>query len=299
MQRNPRLSVIVETKSIGEHADADGRDLLEQCLRAVAREVGGLDAEVLVMRGEAMEVDVAGACPGARVIDCPGGSYVEMKWAGTRAATGDLVTYMDGDCMPGPGWAHAIVAALADADVSAGRTRYESRSLPAVAAGFFDFGFVQGGPGRPPKGLLFHNLAMRREVALATPMDVRFRRTGGCGDLFTRLREGGARIVYRPDQLVIHHDDWRGGMWVRKRIRNGVDVAKLARLRGEGGPLTPAVVAARRLAADVLRLARRSDRDVTAATVPVVFVLAVIARALEGLAGVTAVVAPGLFARYG
>jgi hypothetical protein len=298
----PLLSVVVETTSIGEHGD-DPAGFLGRCLDSLSLTLDGLDAEVLVMQGNSIGAatlsDQLDRCPGARIVDSSGATYVEMKWRGTQEAHGDLVAYIDGDCVATSGWAAAIVEALGDADVSTGRTLYASTTWRGRAAQVFDFGFSGRASDHRAFGIIYSNLAMRRTVALAVPADLRFRRSGGCGSLYTRLKQAGASVVYSPDQVAIHHDDWRHGGWVAKRVRNGVDAAKQDRVAGRARAVTPATTAARRLAHDAWRLTRWRDPDLPASSVPPLMLLALVGRTIEAAAGVAASIRPEAFSSYG
>jgi hypothetical protein len=104
-------------------------------------------------------------------------------------------------------------------------------------------------------------------------------------------------IVFNPDQGVIHTDDFRGGRWLAKRVRNGADITKVGELaptsrverwtpRGTFG--FPLHVAARRAAGDIVRLAR--DRAAVNRPVerPLFIAAALAGRTLEGGVGVIA-----------
>ena len=132
--------------------------------------------------------------------------------AGARAARGDVLAFVDSDCLADPGWLEALLPELADPEVAAvgGRIlaaserswleRYEAVRSP------LDLGDARAaaGPGRPVPYLVTANLVVRRAD---------FERTGGFEErlrwgedveLCWRLHRAGRRLVYQPAGRVRH-----------------------------------------------------------------------------------------------
>jgi mycofactocin system glycosyltransferase len=132
--------------------------------------------------------------------------------AGAREASGEVLAFVDSDCLADPGWLQALVPELADAEVAAvgGRIlaaserswleRYEAVRSP------LDLGPARAiaGPGRPVPYLVTANLLVRRAD---------FERTGGFDErlrwgedveLCWRLHRAGRRLVYQPAGQVRH-----------------------------------------------------------------------------------------------
>jgi mycofactocin glycosyltransferase len=132
--------------------------------------------------------------------------------AGARAARGDLLAFVDSDCLADPGWLEALVPELADPEVGAvgGRVlaaserswleRYEAVRSP------LDLGpsRAAAGPGRPVSYLVTANLVVRRaDFEGAGGFDERLR-WGEDVDLCWRLHRARRRLVYQPAGQVRH-----------------------------------------------------------------------------------------------
>lgn len=122
---------------------------------------------------------------------------------GWRAASGKVIAFTDDDCVPGPSWVGALVAAVeAGADVAQGATSPDpaqsarvgpfSRTMEVTA----ETGYYQT-----------CNVAYRRDcLERLGGFDERFRRAAGEDtDLAWRARAAGARTTFVADALV-HHD---------------------------------------------------------------------------------------------
>jgi mycofactocin glycosyltransferase len=138
--------------------------------------------------------------------------------AGARAARGDVLAFLDSDCVAEPGWLEALLPELADPEVAAvgGRIaaasertwleRYEAVRSP------LDLGAVRAaaGPGRAVPYLVTANLVVRRtDFEAAGGLDEGLR-WGEDVDLCWRLHRAGRRLVYQPAGQVRHRH--RGGI---------------------------------------------------------------------------------------
>jgi mycofactocin system glycosyltransferase len=132
--------------------------------------------------------------------------------AGARAARGDVLAFVDSDCLVDPGWLEALVPELDDPEVAAvgGRIaaaserswleRYEAVRSP------LDLGPARAaaGPGRPVPYLVTANLVVRRaDFEEVGGFDERLR-WGEDVELCWRLHRAGRRLVYEPAGRVRH-----------------------------------------------------------------------------------------------
>jgi hypothetical protein len=150
--------------------------------------------------------------PSLRILSAPFSTSYELMNAGARAATADIVAFIDGDCTPSPGWIRHLVdgfQAHPEAVGISGLTLYEGdgfrdRVMALLSRSYSD-------PGRPGPTRFFcnNNGGMRREVFLRHPLP-----TVG-GPYASRLqteaiwREGG-RFRFEPGMRLVHdYEGWR------------------------------------------------------------------------------------------
>jgi mycofactocin system glycosyltransferase len=158
--------------------------------------------------------------------------------AGARAARGDVIAFVDSDCLADPGWLEALLPELADPEVAAvgGRVlaaserswleRYEAVRSP------LDLGAARAaaGPGRPVPYLVTANLVVRRaDFEAAGGFDERLR-WGEDVELCWRLHRAGRRLVYQPEGRVRHrHRDGVGAFASTRASYARSEAALLAR----------------------------------------------------------------------
>ena len=137
------------------------------------------------------------------------GSYAARN-RGAGAARGAVLAFTDSDCEVGPGWARAIVDALADPDVHAVQGHTTGRAGRSVWSAYCGRQYAETlqamteGPRLDRADT--RNLAVRREV---------FERLGGfrtewlyAGDweFGARMHHEGMAIASEPSMQVTHHD---------------------------------------------------------------------------------------------
>lgn len=165
---------------------------------------------VVVDDGSATPVAVPG---GVRLVRLPRSrGPAAARNAGARAASSELLAFLDSDCLADPGWLEALAPELQDPEVAAagGRVapaaerswleRYEAVRSP------LDLGPARAGarPGRPVSYLVTANLVVRRtDFEAIGGFDDRLR-WGEDVDLCWRLHEAGRRLVYQPAGRVRH-----------------------------------------------------------------------------------------------
>ena len=111
---------------------------LRSCLRVFAAEEFGEPVEILVVETPellaGMPDDVRAIAPGARFLAAPGPGAAELRNAGVREASGDLVAVLDSDCVPEPGWLCAAVETLRACWCARSACSSARGSIPGVAA---------------------------------------------------------------------------------------------------------------------------------------------------------------------
>jgi GT2 family glycosyltransferase len=224
---------------------------------AIGEEIGAEE------RGE-----IARRYPQVRLATAAANNYFDPKNRGAAAASGEIVTFLDGDCTPEPDWLEKLIARFdCNVDGVAGCVRYDRGSRVARALSVPVFAYILTEEDGLASGINIGNAAFRREILLANPLDARLIRNGGCYNLFHSLRAQGARIVYAPDAKVWHALDFTGLGFLGKHWARGRDGLNVYRYDERGlfrgtrwyrrlGPLALMALSARRVLVDWRRLAR-------------------------------------------
>ena len=233
--QGPRLSVVVPTR--------DRPSMLEGCLRALDAATGPHDEVVVVdsCSTDGATADVARA-HGVRVLRAPRPGASLARNLGWRAATGEVVAFVDDDVRVAPGWAEAMAAVFAahgDADFVTGRLGLrpedEGKARPVA---FFDEAEPFVIDASRVQDLHGANVAVRRSALEAVGgydeqlgPGARWRAAEDV-DLIDRLLQSGRTGRYEPAAAAVH-EQWRSRSdLVRLEWRYGIGLgARLARLR--------------------------------------------------------------------
>ncbi len=217
---------------------------LERCLRSLDRQRGGRVAfEVIVVdNGSRMPVaEICRAFPGVRLAAEPVPGPGPARNRGAALAKGEIIAFIDADCVVHQGWAEAIVEAfrVPGVDVVGGDIRILPRSAQRTALEAYEdlysyrarlfverHGYAATG-----------NMAVRADVfrrvgpfqGLGTHEDVvwgRKARTLGCNIVFrpgvavsTDACDSFEALAKRLDRLVVHS---RSDTWPRGQLRWGI-----------------------------------------------------------------------------
>jgi hypothetical protein len=313
--RASRLTVVIETNNRREYTDRGlaPSDQVGRAIDALAAQQEVRSVEILlVTKGGPTAADRALATrPHVSIISVdPGASYYEVHNAGGCAATTEYIGFVDSDCIPHPRWVHTAVATLdGGADVVTGRSQYADPGGWAHAMSFFDFGSIGPRPDGSATQFILSNSAFRRDVFVSHQLETRIRRSGGGYLAAARLRADHRVVAYNPEMLVAHGNDYKRGLSLGKRLRNGHDAAVLLRVDDTGvlphrwilllGPLAAPLVAGKRIWDDWGRLRhRRSDLGISVAEVPVLVLLSIPMRLIEGGAYAVSSVWPSIIGKY-
>lgn len=235
----PTVSVIVETWNIGSDPA-----LLSAQLDRLALQLAELATEVVIthagIAAATRDALAATLALPVRWVELPASAgYYEHKNAGFDASTGDLISFIDGDCAPATGWLEALLAPFDDdAQVVAGATSYAGALAPL--ANELDFPYFDGveprrrfaatsrTPSPTVRNFFANNVAFTREAFASrryptiTPMF-----HGQCQVLALRFVEAGIPIVYAPDARVTHAWPDSAGEWLQVRLLRGADMTQL------------------------------------------------------------------------
>ena len=307
----PSISVVIETVN----AETGPRTDLGEVLAGLAKQTypkERIEILVVVEQGNrAIRDPLYEHHPNVRVVETANLTYYGMKTAGIERATGDVIALLDSDTVPAPVWAERIANRIeTGADVVAGKTRYRSGAALARTFDFFNFGYIQGDENGRANGFLPNNVAFRRNVILEHKFDPRILRSGGAHLLGHKLMALGYRLVYEPEQRVIHN--FYGILpELRMRVKSGYDCVNLSRLDPERfltesaylqrSSFALAIVYARRIVFDArAAIGNRRDLDISLVQIPYFFLISPLVRGLELIAALITMVKPEYFAeKYG
>lgn len=188
--------------------------LLERTLQGVARQLRPIDEVIVIDNGPSRDTEQVACAAGVRYVPEPKRGYGYARNSGLAQARGEVIYFLDDDCIPAPDWSDILWNAVesGEADLASGsrtpgqaglaaRLEYLSTDgpvlSPAIAAG-------------PARHLSTSNLILRREVIEKT----------GCfdtaltmcedRDYTTRARKLGFRLRFEPRARVTHYPALRG-----------------------------------------------------------------------------------------
>jgi glycosyltransferase involved in cell wall biosynthesis len=197
----PVLSVVIVVH--------DDRERLVDCLRSLEGQIAGAGpVEVVVVddgsTDGAAEL-VAELFPSVRVIRKPNEGADLSRNRGIDESTGELIAFLDADCVASSTWVETVLAALVaePGAVVGGRVTHRGPLLRRVL-GVADFGEYQGLAPRPARCLPTCNLALARSTLGGVRFDPRLAAAGGDTVFTETLRRGGAPLLYRPVLAVEH-----------------------------------------------------------------------------------------------
>ncbi len=244
--RRRRVTVVVAARNERAHIDA--------CLRALAAQAD-VDVEwdvVVVDNGSTDDTAARAAAHGVRVVREPRAGVARARNAGVRAATGEIVAFVDADCVPEPGWLRALVTGADDPTVGCFVGEIVPLASASPVARYVHERRVISQLHlltRLPPGAATGSIAYRRSVFAAIGGFDESLPGGEDSDLFWRMvRTDRFRVRYAPRAVVAHAHPTRVGEHVRRSYREGVALGAFRRKHAADVParLTsrPAVVVA-------------------------------------------------------
>ena len=228
----PEISVVIVSDYAGG-GEKSWKDL-RNTLMALARQEGQVKAEWLLCENEtsvgSMPDDIRRLLPDSKlVLSGEGGSY-ELKNAGFRAATADIVAMLDADCVPAGNWLkHAVAAMNARPQVAiiSGRTVYPPAGLTERILSLLSRSYVDRGKPGPTRFISNNNSIWRRDVYLKNPLP------SGLGPFAGRMQSesiirAGYQLWFDPSIRVVHDfEGWAMESDIRRNTGYGTVVARL------------------------------------------------------------------------
>ncbi len=217
----PRVSVVVCT--------FNGARTLERCLGEVERlDYPDLEA-IVVDDGSTDETAAIAARHACRLISTPNQGLANARNTGMRAASGEIVAYLDDDAHPDRDWLRYLVATMQDHDFAGAG----GPNLPPAGQDIVGrcVGESPGGPihvllsDREAEHIPGCNMAfVKKSLAGIGGFDPQFRVAGDDVDICWRLREAGHSLGFSPAALVWH--ERRGSVRAFLRQQRGYGAAE-------------------------------------------------------------------------
>lgn len=241
-EKKPPVSVIVEgyneSLSLGSINDT---------MEGLKKQNFPLDQVEVVLVGSAMQANewrkmYPSELPffSVKTVEADGAHYFELKNKGARVASGEILAFTDSDACPEPGWLSSIDGGIRNgADVVAGLTLFRSRNgwgpthLLMQTAASISWGSVVGRILREgpiiARGFQSHNVAFRSDAFRRHQYRTDLGRTCAGWFLYKALKKSGTKVVFQPEQKVIHAFAMR--WWgPRLHVRFGYEILLLRRL---------------------------------------------------------------------
>ncbi len=240
-ETHPRVSVVIPT--------CNRREVLGRCLEALSGQVH-TDFEVIVVDDcstddtPAFLIEFAGGHPG-----------LDLRWLrnethaganpsrnrGIRAAAGELVAFLDSDCIADPDWLRRLLDGFKSERVAAVTGRVDDLEPSNIYELAFKGTHRLSVPG-PAHRLVAGNMCVRRELLLRHMLDedraaqaqtedgrpdVSVSGRGDEEGLFLRLRAAGYEQLVAPDAVVLHEHHIGRRVFFRQAFRGGRSAARL------------------------------------------------------------------------
>ncbi len=230
------ISIVVPTR--------DRPQSLARCLASLAAQ-GAIALDVVVVDDGSRDrgaIDAAATVlDTTRVVSGPRRGPAAARNLGARAAEGEVICFIDDDCIATSGWAAALSdAATAVRDsaglgVAAGRTSAPPDASAAVAASQAIVEYLTAASlhqdGEAVRFAPSCNLAATRETLRRLPFDESYRSAAGEDrDWCARVVAAGVEIAWEPAARVIHQQELDGARdFLRQQYRYGRGAAQFRR----------------------------------------------------------------------
>lgn len=262
------------------YTDQRWHDMCDALTSVTAQSVLPTEILLVVDHNPALAQRAAGAFSGVRVLTNRGPRGLSgARNTGVEASIGEVLAFLDDDAVAEPDWLARLLAHYADPDVIA----VGGAARPRWPAGFQRSGWISatgvldwivgcsytGLPTEPAevRNLMGCNMSFRRSVfAEIGPFSSAVGRLGtvplGCEEtelcIRARQRLPGARIVFEPHAVVVHHVSRDRLTWSYLRRRSWAEGVSKAVVSGLTGA-TDALSTERRYVTRVLPAALGSD----------------------------------------
>lgn len=245
--------IVVADYAAGEGATYAG---LRAALHALSRQTYSGSVEHIVVEStrfrQQVPADLATILRDVQVVFCATPDSLALRNEGVRLARGDVVVFLDADCIPDPQWLERMMETMADhpeASVVSGRTVYGGASLMERTFSLLSRAYVDRGGAGATRYISNNNVAFRRAVLLAHPFPT-------SANPFVMALHAGAILAahgilwFDPEARVVHaYGGWafenevsRNAGWATIAVRQVASQARLAWLVRLGYAAIPVFV---------------------------------------------------------
>lgn len=222
----PRISVIVPARN-----EAPG---ITACLCALTVQDIGEEFEILVVDNGSDDAtaQLAAAFP-VTVISEPRTGRAVARNTGIQSASGDILAFIDADCIPRPSWLRELLAGSDDAEYAC----FVGEIVPLKGSGTVSRYVHERGLicqlrllSQAPPVAATGNIAYRRDVFNTIGMFDETFEFGEDGDLFWRMvRSRRFRYRYNAGAIVAHKHPERVGEFLHRSFREGTGLGRFRR----------------------------------------------------------------------
>jgi len=216
------VASIVIVSDYGSGAEKGWQDL-RATLNALAAQDFDEPVEFLLVENsrfqDAIPDEITAILPSLSIIFSNSESSYALKNDGARAARGEIVGILDGDCVPERGWIRHMVIALREHSnyaLVSGRTVYEGRTIAERAYGLLSRSYLDRGETGPTDSIANNNSGFRKSVLLEYPFPDA---VGAFGERLhvEDMRRAGHRMLFAPGMLTVHaYEGWNMEKDVRR-----------------------------------------------------------------------------------
>lgn len=240
----PYLSVIVELDNILHGEVTRARTMLARLLDQIRENKLEPRVEVLVMYDETairpkdaqdiVSATTTGESPFVQLVSTKGLRYYSLKNEGARRTTGEILLFVDSDCVPEDDWLRRLLESFdnSEVDIVTGNSYVDRDTFYAktFAVGWYFPPRLPDGPLVATRTTFVNTLAMRRHVFERYPFPEETSLYMGQGVTWNRtLATNGVTIFLNPSARVAHPPP----VFLRSAIVNGYDTAQRTRQPGE------------------------------------------------------------------
>lgn len=209
------------------------KDVLANVLEFLGNEdiPAGIEREIVVSDDRSKDGTiemVQTRFPQVRLLEGPGKGAEKNKRSAIEQATGDVIVFLDDDCMPHRGWITNVLPALKRGEklvqsklvfLDLGQVESQDESPTTFVTGYrwdlLPLGMLQGGARPQYINTCFEAaLFIDREVLRKVPFDDPnlWSDYGAAASFFQRAKEAGYKVYFEPMSVVDHVGATQGGL---------------------------------------------------------------------------------------